>query len=181
MEYANEIFLVNYNKCAIFHWFCAKIGVCHISFKVCHFSLIFSHFILILCHHLIGDLFDIIHQSYNKTKFVQHACSYPELLISKVWNLYASLCFESDGFGWNIKIPSSLRGERLSQIVPPFLWHCWLVAARVPVWDRPTATASCNSIAVQHFRASLFLLLFTLSYFFSLYFLSLNEFYCSWL
>ena len=57
--YVNEVrqwnFLVNYNKCAIFHWFCAKIGVCHISFKVCHFSLIFGHFILILCHHLIGD------------------------------------------------------------------------------------------------------------------------------
>ena len=109
--------------------------------------------------------------------------------ISKAWNLYASLCFESDGFGWNIKIPSSLRGERLSQIVAPFLWHCYcwelpltllLLAATVPVSDRPTATASCNSIAVRHFRTSL-LLLFTLSSFLSLYFLSLNEFYCTWL
>ena len=53
-----------------------------------------------------------------------------------------------------------------------------VLAATAPVSDRPTATASCNSIAVQHFRASLFLLLFTLSYFFSLYFLSLNGFYC---
>ena len=107
-------------------------------------------------------------------------CAVIYIFISKAWNLYASLCFESDGFGWNIKIPSSLRGERLSQIVPPFLWHCWLVAARVSVWDRPTATASCNSITVQHFRTSL-LLLFTLSSFFSLYFLSLNGFYCIWL
>ena len=127
-------------------------------------------------------IFYIKHQSNNKPKFVQHACSYLVLLISKAWNLYASLCFESDGFGWNIKIPSSLRGERLSQIVAPFLWHCYcwelpltllLLAATVPVSDRPTATASCNSIAVQHFRASLWLLF--LFIFFPYFLLSVNQ------
>ena len=80
--YVNEVrqwnFLVNYNKCAIFHWFCARIGVCHISFKVCHFSLIFGHFILILCHHLIGDFLLPLATWISKIDYNKHRLGNPQ-------------------------------------------------------------------------------------------------------